>query len=188
VCIEQKNFPPLVLGSAIRTATVKIEAVMERFEAVVERGFLKGVIHRCLDSVGEGHVLDEATVDADEVMVMRQERLCELEASVFTTGCQSSYEARPLEHVQVSVERALGNRRVQFQKLGERRRSAGSDQKFNESSASRGISLVKVGEMFLDPVVDRGGLRRALRSGVLIGFSGMLYGAHGVAPLCTGEV
>jgi hypothetical protein len=119
VCIEWNNLLPLILGSAIRTVTVKIDAVMQRFEAVVQRCFVKGIIHRGLDSVGEGHILDEATADTDEVMVMGQEWLCELKACVFTTGCQSPHEPGPLEHVEVSIERTLGNRGVQLQKLGE---------------------------------------------------------------------
>ena len=75
-------------------------------------------------------------------MVMLGEILGELEASEVAVGEDASHHAGPLEHDEIAVERALRERRIVVEELGDAPGPVGGLEQVDDRPPSRCVALI----------------------------------------------
>ena len=79
---------------------------MKRREPGTARRRGQAPLHSLLELVVEADVFDRTARDADEVVVMFEQRLSEFEVSMVATGTYALDHAGSLEHIEVAIDRA----------------------------------------------------------------------------------
>ena len=101
-----------------------------------------GLLDHLLHLRRDGEVLDPAARGADEVVVVAHEVLGQLVAPALVAGDDAVGDADLLEHDEVAVDRALGQRRPAGEQLGDGGRAGSLGEQVDDGPAAARVALV----------------------------------------------
>ena len=99
------------------------------------------LLQRALERRRDGEVLDRTAARADQVVVVLGEVLGQLESGELVGGHEPVHDPATLEHGEVAVGRALGERRVVGEQLGDGEGPGGLVEQPHERPPARGVAL-----------------------------------------------
>ena len=155
--------------------TVQVQDVMGRSEANLAGRCIQRRIHRFLKGTGEVHVADIAARDADQVMVVAQQRLGQFETRPISADADPADNTADLQRCEVPVGRALRQIGCGLDDLRKRERSFRRCEHGDQVASTSGVAVPH----------RRQAPRRLAVDVIDIGFGAR---RHQVAPLSIGAV
>ena len=142
---------------------------MDGGESGLRSGIRQALLHHALNVTIEVDILDSAAADADQMVMVPQQRLGQLEVGVIASGADAANDPAANQHIQIAVRRALGQFRISGHDVGQRHGLPSPGQHFNKLSPAAGVAVILPSQPGADLGVDLSEIVPVIRRGEGLG-------------------